>query len=38
MAGHHFISYSGADARDFAFKLHNALEAGPPHIPAWLEK
>jgi tetratricopeptide (TPR) repeat protein len=38
MAGHHFISYSGADARDFALKLHDALEAGPPHVPAWLDR
>jgi hypothetical protein len=38
MAGHHFISYSGADARDFAFKLRDALEAGPPHVPAWLDR
>jgi tetratricopeptide (TPR) repeat protein len=38
MSGHHFISYSGADARDFAFRLHDALETGPPHVPAWLDK
>ena len=38
MAGHHFISYSSADAMAFAFKLHDALEAGPPHVPAWLDR
>ena len=28
----------GADAWDFAFKLHDALEAGPPHVPVWLDR
>src|SRR5260370_28217589 len=38
MAGHHFISYSSAEARDFAFKLHDELEAGQPHVPSWLDR
>ena len=38
MVGHHFISYSSADAKDFALKLHAALEAGPPQIRAWIDR
>ncbi len=38
MVGHHFISYSSADALEFAVRLHDALEAGPPHVPAWLDR
>ncbi len=38
MSNHHFISYSSVDAKDIAIKLNDALEAGPPSIPAWLDK
>jgi tetratricopeptide (TPR) repeat protein len=38
LPGHQFLSYSSADARDFALCLHDALEAGPPHMPAWLDR
>jgi tetratricopeptide (TPR) repeat protein len=38
MTDHHFISYSSADSLDFAIKLCDTLIAGPPQIPAWLDK
>jgi tetratricopeptide (TPR) repeat protein len=38
MSSHHFLSYSPADALEFALRLHDALEAGPPPIPMWLDR
>jgi tetratricopeptide (TPR) repeat protein len=38
MAGHYFISYSSVDGAEFALRLCDALIAGPPSIPAWLDK
>lgn len=38
MSTHHFISYSVADATDFALKLCDALGAGPPPISVWLDE
>src|SRR5215510_4812980 len=38
MSDFFFISYSSVDGRDFAMKLTDVLEAGPPPIPAWLDK
>ena len=33
-----FISYSSVDGRDFALRLADALEAGPPSFPVWLDQ
>ncbi len=38
MLNHHFISYSTIDALDFALQLCDKLVAGPPALPAWLDK
>ena len=39
MAGHHFISYSRLpEAETFAFRLYDALQAGPPSHAVWLDQ
>jgi tetratricopeptide (TPR) repeat protein len=38
MNRHHFISYSSADAQDFALRLCDELAQGPPPFSIWLDK
>lgn len=38
MAGHYYISYSSADAREFALHLADALSAGPPSFKVWIDQ
>lgn len=35
---HHFISYSSVDAQDFALRLADKLQSGPPELPVWLDR
>lgn len=38
MTNHHFLSYSTHDGAEFALKLCDALAAGPPAYPVWLDQ
>jgi hypothetical protein len=38
VADHFFISYSAVDGGDFALRLADQLDAGPPPIPTWVDK
>jgi tetratricopeptide (TPR) repeat protein len=38
VADHFFISYSTVDGGDFVLRLADALDAGPPPIPTWVDK
>ena len=37
MGGHHFLSYSSVDGKNFALKLHDALEGGDPSFAVWMD-
>src|ERR1700730_1188024 len=34
----YFLSYSRADANEFAVRLYHALRAGPPKIAVWFDQ
>jgi tetratricopeptide (TPR) repeat protein len=36
--GHYFLSYSAVDAPELALRLADALVAGPPSFPVWLDR
>ena len=38
MPSHHFISYSAVDGFEFALRLCDELQSGPPVFEAWLDK
>ena len=38
MPDHYFISYSSVDGADFALRLTDDLQSGPPPFSAWLDK
>ncbi|QDU39615.1 Tetratricopeptide repeat protein [Maioricimonas rarisocia] len=38
MSGHHFLSYSRADAGDFADKLFDGLQNGIPPVEVWMDR
>jgi hypothetical protein len=38
VSDHFFISYSTVDGGDFALRLADELDGGPPPIPAWVDK
>lgn len=38
MDGRLFVSYSRADGDDFAYRLADELEAGPPRYPVWVDR
>jgi TIR domain-containing protein len=38
MGGHYFVSYSRIDGAEFALRLADELEAGPPSYSVWLDR